>query len=146
MFSSKRIAELEKKIEILEYDRDNLRGLYNRLVDLVDYLDADIKKLARTNKTVLSSLQNKVDEHPAIDHLIYNHKLEIMIKDLPLTTRSRNCLINNGILSLRDLTVKTELELMRVRGFGQKCLDEIVQLLDLHGLTLGMVNRKWGNK
>jgi DNA-directed RNA polymerase subunit alpha len=62
--------------------------------------------------------------------------LAITIEELNLTVRSYNCLKREGINTVGDLVQKSEAELMDIRNFGQKSIEEVKQKLDELGLTL----------
>ncbi|AVK99637.1 DNA-directed RNA polymerase subunit alpha [Pediococcus inopinatus] len=62
--------------------------------------------------------------------------LEMSIEELDLSVRSYNCLKRAGINTVQELTDKTEAQMMKVRNFGRKSLEEVkVKLTDL-GLSL----------
>ena len=65
-------------------------------------------------------------------------KLDLPVSALELSVRAYNCLDAEGIKSLRDLVVRDEADLLKVRNFGRTTLDEIEQRLETLGLTLGM--------
>jgi DNA-directed RNA polymerase subunit alpha len=60
----------------------------------------------------------------------------ITIEELNLTVRSYNCLKREGINTVGDLVEKSEAELMDIRNFGQKSIDEVKGKLDELGLAL----------
>jgi DNA-directed RNA polymerase subunit alpha len=60
------------------------------------------------------------------------------IEILGLSNRPRNCLKDNKILTIRDLVAKTVDELKLLRNLGNKSIDEIIQKLKEHNLSLGM--------
>ncbi|WP_295774117.1 DNA-directed RNA polymerase subunit alpha [uncultured Limosilactobacillus sp.] len=58
--------------------------------------------------------------------------LDKTIEELDLSVRSYNCLKRADIQTVKDLTERTELDMMKVRNLGQKSLDEIkLKLADL---------------
>ena len=61
---------------------------------------------------------------------------EIMIDDLELTERPRNCLKRAQINTLSELLDRTREDLLTITNFGDKSLDEVVAKLDERGLTL----------
>ena len=61
--------------------------------------------------------------------------LDTSIDDLDLSVRAYNCLKRAGILTLRDLTDKTENEMMKIRNLGKKSLKEVID--KVKGLGLG---------
>lgn len=58
--------------------------------------------------------------------------LDKTIEELDLSVRSYNCLKRADIQTVKDLTERTEADMMRVRNLGQKSLEEIkLKLADL---------------
>jgi DNA-directed RNA polymerase subunit alpha len=60
----------------------------------------------------------------------------ITIEELNLSVRSYNCLKREGINAVGDLVLKSESELMDIRNFGQKSIDEVKAKLEELGLGL----------
>jgi DNA-directed RNA polymerase subunit alpha len=58
------------------------------------------------------------------------------IEDLDLTVRSYNCLKREGITSVGELVEKSEEDLLEIRNFGQKSIDEVKAKLEEMGLGL----------
>ena len=48
-----------------------------------------------------------------------------------------------GIQHFLDLVQRTEVELLRTPNLGKKSLTEIKEVLDTHGLALGMRLQNW---
>ncbi|MGD1976717.1 MAG: DNA-directed RNA polymerase subunit alpha [Gammaproteobacteria bacterium] len=65
------------------------------------------------------------------------------VDELELTVRSANCLKAENINYIGDLVQRTEVELLRTPNLGKKSLTEIKQVLESHGLTLGMRLDNW---
>ena len=61
---------------------------------------------------------------------------ELMVDDLELTERPRNCLKRAQIHTLSELLDKTPDDLLAITNFGEKSLDEVVAKLDERGLSL----------
>ena len=61
--------------------------------------------------------------------------LETSIDDLDLSVRAYNCLKRAGILTLRDLTDKSENEMMKIRNLGKKSLKEVIDKVRSMGLN-----------
>ncbi len=61
---------------------------------------------------------------------------DIPVETLNLSVRSFNCLKRAGISKVSELLDLTEDEIMKMRNFGRKSLDEIKQVLAERGLTL----------
>lgn len=64
--------------------------------------------------------------------------LKTPIDDLELSVRSVNSLKNSSIRSLGDLVRQTEDQILEVKNFGKKSLQEIADLLEREGLNFGM--------
>src|SRR3984893_10803253 len=65
-------------------------------------------------------------------------ELQTPIDDLELSVRSVNSLKNSNIRSLGDLVRQTESQILQVKNFGKKSLQEIADLLEREGLNFGM--------
>jgi DNA-directed RNA polymerase subunit alpha len=58
------------------------------------------------------------------------------IEDMDLTVRSYNCLKREGVTTLGELVQKSEDDLLEIRNFGQKSIDEVKAKLEEMGLGL----------
>src|SRR6195256_328790 len=70
-----------------------------------------------------------VDEQLAAD-------LALPVEDLPLTVRSYNCLKREGIHTVGELISRSEQDLLDIRNFGAKSIDEVKAKLHEMGLSL----------
>lgn len=61
--------------------------------------------------------------------------LDTSIDDLDFSVRAYNCLKRANIMTLRDLTEKTENEMMKIRNLGKKSLKEVLDKVKDMGLT-----------
>ena len=62
--------------------------------------------------------------------------LDLLIEDLDLSERPRNCLKRGQVNTVGELLSKSEDDLLALTNFGQKSLDEVKVKLDERGLTL----------
>ncbi|CAB4341206.1 MAG: DNA-directed RNA polymerase subunit alpha [Actinobacteria bacterium] len=62
--------------------------------------------------------------------------LDLLIEDLDLSERPRNCLKRAQVNTVGELLLKSEDDLLAVTNFGQKSLDEVILKLDERGLSL----------
>ncbi|MDG4865321.1 DNA-directed RNA polymerase subunit alpha C-terminal domain-containing protein, partial [Streptomyces sp. T-3] len=62
--------------------------------------------------------------------------LALPIEDLDLTVRSYNCLKREGIHSVGELVARSENDLLDIRNFGAKSIDEIKEKLAGMGMAL----------
>ncbi len=75
------------------------------------------------------------EEEPKVDLTeILNRSLE----ELEISSRSLNCLRNAGLKYVGDVVTRSEPEMLRIKNFGRKSLEEIKERLSEWGLSLGM--------
>ena len=65
-----------------------------------------------------------------------NPEMAVPIEDLNLTQRSYNCLKREGIHTIGELVAHTEQDLLDIRNFGMKSIDEVKEKLQALGLAL----------
>jgi DNA-directed RNA polymerase subunit alpha len=69
----------------------------------------------------------------------FNENLNRSVEELELSVRSYNCLKNADIRTIGELVRKTEAEMLKTKNFGRKSLNEIKEILQGMGLSLGMM-------
>ena len=74
---------------------------------------------------------------PVEDKPKFNENLYRSIEELELSVRSSNCLKNANIKYIWELVQKTEAEMLKTKNFGRKSLNEIKEILNEMGLSLG---------
>ncbi|MDR0837818.1 MAG: DNA-directed RNA polymerase subunit alpha [Propionibacteriaceae bacterium] len=62
--------------------------------------------------------------------------LALPVEKLKLSVRSYNCLKREGIHTIGELVARSEADLLDIRNFGQKSIDEVKQKLEEMGLGL----------
>jgi len=72
-----------------------------------------------------------------------NENLFRSVDELELSVRSANCLKHANIKLIGDLVQKTEAEILATKNFGRKSLNEIKEILNDMGLSLGMKLENW---
>ncbi len=87
-----------------------------------------LKALDPKGESAESSVKDKAAE-------VDTKTTHMSIEDLDLTVRSYNCLKRANIVTVEELTQKTEEEMSRVRNLGKKSLKEVKE--KLAGLGLG---------
>ena len=65
-----------------------------------------------------------------------NAELDKQIEDLDLSVRSYNCLKRASIHSVRQLVEFSENDLLNIRNFGVKSIEEVKDKLESMGLSL----------
>ncbi len=93
--------------------------------------------------SVFVDLQGQDDGDAGAEEAQVDPVLLRPVDELELTVRSANCLKAESINYIGDLVQRTEVELLRTPNLGKKSLTEIKEVLDAHGLALGMILENW---
>ena len=114
--------------------KDEASTLKQEIVALREAVNAKAKEnIALKSELVKYTPQFSVEEN--VDDFIFKN-----LDYWDLSVRALNCLRNAGINSVMDLVKKERKELLDLRNFGKKSLNEIESFLAAHGLKLGMKN------
>src|SRR5215207_9709572 len=84
----------------------------------------------------LNTAAEGIEIGPAPVDAVLSSELSIPIEDLDLSVRSYNCLKREGINTVSELVALSESQLMNIRNFGQKSVDEVKDKLTEMGLSL----------
>lgn len=84
------------------------------------------------------SLEDVDKEEEKMQKKILEKVLSTPVEQLELTVRSSNCLRNANIETIGQLIRKTEDDMLEMKNFGRKSLEEIKNKLNEYGLWLGM--------
>ena len=100
-------------------------------------------KLIRDHLNIFINLEDADDEAQEAQaeqqrSVMTNENLDKSVEELELSVRSYNCLKNANIRTIRELVAKTENDLLKTKNFGRKSLNEIKEILQTMGLSLGM--------
>ncbi|MBI1822019.1 MAG: DNA-directed RNA polymerase subunit alpha [Nitrospirae bacterium] len=98
-------------------------------------------KILKDHLTIFINFEEKEEE--AVDKTEeqkeeINKNLLKSVNELELSVRAANCLKNADIKSILELVQKTEGEMLKTKNFGRKSLNEIKEILEEMGLSLGM--------
>jgi len=125
-----------------DYDKLTIEVWTNGSVTPADAVSLSAK-LIRDHLNIFVSLDDSDD--PVIDGSnepvragVSNEHLDKSVEELELSVRSYNCLKNANIRTIRELVGKTETEMLKTKNFGRKSLNEIKEILQSMGLSLGM--------
>ena len=77
-----------------------------------------------------------IDLGPSLQDQALAADMALPIEDLDLTVRSYNCLKREGIHTVGELIARSEADLMDIRNFGSKSIDEVKAKLYSMGLQL----------
>jgi len=93
--------------------------------------------------SVFVDLQGEEEAATKVSEMQFDPILLRPVDELELTVRSANCLKAENIHYIGDLVQRTEVELLRTPNLGKKSLTEIKEVLQSHGLMLGMRLDGW---
>ncbi len=123
-------------LAIMLEERGNLEEAEARLLDVLGAYPNHVRA-QQLLKSVESSYNMIYNEQSQKDRERHSALLDMPISDFELSVRSRNCLRQMNISTLRDLLKTTESELLSYKNFGETSLHEINAMLTQRGLKLG---------
>ncbi len=141
--------------QITDYDKLVLEVWTNGAVtpaDAVAYAAAILKKQLQI---FINFVEEEEPQQAAVSSVIggsannaeqaarLNEYLSKSVDELELSVRSANCLKNANIRFIGELVQRTEAEMLKTKNFGRKSLQEIKDLLESMGLSLGMKVEGW---
>jgi DNA-directed RNA polymerase alpha subunit len=97
--------------------------------DLLDIRNFGAKSIEEVKQKLIDMGPSPTDAALAAD-------LALPIEDLDLTVRSYNCLKREGIHTVGELVSRSEADLLDIRNFGAKSIDEVKAKLVGMGLAL----------
>ncbi len=90
----------------------------------------------------LNSAAEGIEIGPAPVDAVLSSELSMPIEDLDLSVRSYNCLKREGSNNVSELVALSETQLMNIRNFGQKSVDEVKdKLVELRSVAEGRRHR-----
>lgn len=97
-----------------------------------EILDKYVKMFfALTTDGMDLGLNDEDDDMPELDGVP-----EIRVEEMEFSQRTFNCLRRANVETLRDILQYTESELLAIRGFGKKALDEVREKLNERGYQM----------
>ena len=84
----------------------------------------------------LNTAAEGIEIGPAPVDAVLSSELRMPIEDLDLSVRSYNCLKREGIHTVGELVARSEEDLLDIRNFGSKSIDEVKETLAGLGLAL----------
>ena len=126
--------------QMTDYDKLTLEVWTNGAISPQDSI-GHAAKLLKDHMTIFINFEEitELSEEPAersMDRV--SDQLNRSVEELELSVRSYNCLKNAGIQTIGELVQKSESEMLRTKNFGRKSLNEIKEILQTMGLSLGM--------
>jgi DNA-directed RNA polymerase subunit alpha len=126
--------------QVTDYDKLTIEIWTNGSITPQDALGL-AAKLVKDHMQIFIQFEEKpepVEEPAEIRHDAVIEHLNKSVDELELSVRSYNCLKNANIRTIGELVTKTEAEMLKTKNFGRKSLNEIKEILQSMGLSLGM--------
>ena len=99
-------------------------------------------RVARDQMTIFAGVEEEAEAPIAVEggeqRPILNEYLYRPVEGLPISVRAFNGLQNADIKYIGELVQRTEQDMLKIKNFGRKSLNEIKEVLTDMGLSLGM--------
>jgi DNA-directed RNA polymerase subunit alpha len=141
------IVEAARLGQMTDYDKLTLKVWTNGSISPQDSVGL-AAKLLKDHMAIFINFEERIpslEEAPEQAIEIRNENLNRSVEELELSVRSYNCLKNANIQTIAELVQKSEQEMLRTKNFGRKSLNEIKEILNTMGLSLGMRFDERGN-
>jgi DNA-directed RNA polymerase subunit alpha len=126
--------------QITDYDKLTLEVVTNGCLEPEDAL-AYAAKILKDQLSIFINFEEESEteeEDLEQEQERLNENLFKSVDELELSVRSANCLKHANIQLIGELVQKTESEILATKNFGRKSLNEIKEILEEMGLSLGM--------
>jgi DNA-directed RNA polymerase subunit alpha len=136
------LIEAARLGQTTDYDKLTLEVWTNGSVTPGDAVSL-AAKLVRDHLNIFINLEDEDEEDVEVSTEparlgVANEHLDKSVEELELSVRSYNCLKNANIRTIRELVQKSETDMLKTKNFGRKSLNEIKEILQTMGLSLGM--------
>ncbi len=111
---------------LTDYDRLTLEVRTNGTIGPADAISEAAKILDRYLILFFDFSQEEPEEGPSAEaDLARQRLLETRVDDMDFSVRTLNCLRKDGVATIGELIERTESDLMQIRNFGRKSLNEV---------------------
>ncbi len=126
--------------QMTDYDKLGLEVWTNGAITPQDSIGLAAKLIKDHMSIFINFEEETAAEEAPIDAQTerFNEHLNRSVEELELSVRSYNCLKNANIQTIGDLVVRSEADMLKTKNFGRKSLNEIKEILNTMGLSLGM--------
>jgi DNA-directed RNA polymerase subunit alpha len=136
------LIEAARLGQTTDYDKLTLEVWTNGSVTPGDAVSL-AAKLVRDHLNIFINLDDDEDEEVDVTTEparigVANEHLDKSVEELELSVRSYHCLKKATTRTIRELVQKTETDMLKTKNFGRKSLNEIKEILQTMGLSLGM--------
>src|SRR6266705_1427677 len=120
-----------------EIGRIPIDSIYSPVMRVTYKVEATrVEQRTDFDKLILDVDTEGIDIGPSPTDAALAADLALPIEELNLTVRSYNCLKREGIHTVGELVARSEQDLLDIRNFGAKSIEEVKQKLADMGLTL----------
>ncbi|MCL6481068.1 MAG: DNA-directed RNA polymerase subunit alpha, partial [Firmicutes bacterium] len=126
--------------QMTDYEKLNLEVWTNGAITPQDAIGL-AAKLIKDHMSIFINFEEQPELTEEVVEAFPDPRLEHLdrsVEELELSVRSYNCLKNANIQTIRELVQRTENEMLKTKNFGRKSLNEIKEILQRMGLSLGM--------
>jgi len=126
--------------QVTDYDKLTIEIWTNGSITPQDALGL-AAKLVKDHMQIFIQFEEKTEPTEEVQEVRHDAVIEHLNKsvdELELSVRSYNCLKNANIRTIGELVVRSEAEMLKTKNFGRKSLNEIKEILQGMGLSLGM--------
>jgi len=122
---------------LTDFDRLVLEVTTNGTIDPADAI-SDAAKILDRYLILFFDFQHQEEELAGVPEAesAVSRQLQTRIEDLDFSVRTMNCLRREGIATVGELVKRTESDLMAIRNFGRKSLQEVKDKLTSMNLAL----------
>ncbi len=124
--------------KVTDYDKLTIEVWTDRTISARDAISMGAKILCDHFALFTDLSDNLTDRSTVVEKAETQRDkvLEMTVEELDLSVRSFNCLKRANINTVEDLISRTEDEMMKVRNLGRKSLEEVINKLEMMGLSL----------
>jgi DNA-directed RNA polymerase subunit alpha len=125
-----------------DYDKLTIEVWTNGSIHPTDAIGV-AAKMVKDHMVIFINFEEEEPEEPLPEPIqekptISPEALDIPIDNIELSVRAYNCLKNANINTVRDLVQKNEADMLKMKNFGRKSLNEVKEVLNNMGLELGI--------
>jgi hypothetical protein len=139
------LAANEEELDAL-FSAQLLSPCFNEESDIIGYTAESVRFiLENRGKKVKPDLPPLRSAHDELALAELDGRIDVNgypVDELELSIRAINCLHLAGIGTIGDLRRRSEKDLLAIRGFGKKCIEEVKDRLAECGLELATANAK----
>ena len=122
----------------IEVVTDGSISPHDALAEVANILILHFQLFTINNITEESKTKKKSTPQKNIDDNLSKSILDRKLQDMDMSSRTLKCLQQENIITVKDLISISRADLLKVRNFGRKSLNELDELLEKNGLAFGM--------